>query len=91
MLVWATSGLFVLSGGLDRHRRAGNARAAFDGMFVDDAFRRFAKVTILLSAAAILVMSEDYMATAQPAAVRVSDAGRAGRCGHDDDGLGRAI
>jgi NADH-quinone oxidoreductase subunit N len=33
-------------------------------MFVDDAFARFAKVTILLSAAAVLLMSEGYMARA---------------------------
>ncbi|MEL6645286.1 MAG: NADH-quinone oxidoreductase subunit NuoN [Pseudomonadota bacterium] len=36
--------------------------AAFGGMFIDDAFSRFAKVMILVSAAAILVMSENYMA-----------------------------
>lgn len=36
-------------------------RTAFDGMFNDDGFARFAKVTILLSAAAVLVMSHDYM------------------------------
>ncbi len=34
---------------------------AFNGMFIDDGFSRFAKVTILLSAAAVLVMSQDYM------------------------------
>jgi NADH-quinone oxidoreductase subunit N len=38
------------------------ARRAFEGMFVDDAFARFAKVTVLLSAAAVLLMSEGYMA-----------------------------
>ena len=60
-LTWATAGLFValalwigLSGQGDR--------AAFDGMFIDDPFARFAKVTVLLSAAAVLVMSQDYMA-----------------------------
>jgi NADH-quinone oxidoreductase subunit N len=31
-------------------------------MFVDDAFSRFAKVAILLAAAAVMVMSQDYMA-----------------------------
>ncbi len=31
-------------------------------MFVDDGFARFAKVVILLSAAAVLLMSEGYMA-----------------------------
>ncbi|MFZ1470982.1 MAG: NADH-quinone oxidoreductase subunit NuoN [Paracoccaceae bacterium] len=60
MLTWATAGLFValalwigLAGQGDR--------AAFGGMFVDDPFARFAKVIILVSAAAVLVMSQDYM------------------------------
>ncbi|MBM7067740.1 NADH-quinone oxidoreductase subunit NuoN [Actibacterium sp. 188UL27-1] len=60
LLVWGTAAVFValalwvaLSGNV--------TRTAFGGMFVDDAFARFAKVTILLSAAAILVMSKDYM------------------------------
>ncbi len=35
---------------------------AFNGMFIDDAFARFAKVVILVSAAAVLLMSEGYMA-----------------------------
>jgi NADH-quinone oxidoreductase subunit N len=34
-------------------------RVAFGGMFVDDAFARFAKVTILWSAAAVLLISQD--------------------------------
>lgn len=34
---------------------------AFFGMFIDDAFARFAKVTILLSAAAVLAMSAAYL------------------------------
>jgi NADH-quinone oxidoreductase subunit N len=37
------------------------AMIAFGSMFVDDGFARFAKVTILLSAAAVLLMSEGYM------------------------------
>jgi NADH-quinone oxidoreductase subunit N len=42
------------------HRVTGQGtRVAFGGMFVDDAFARFAKVTILLSAAAVLLMSQD--------------------------------
>src|SRR5690606_5712529 len=60
-LTWATVGLFValalwigLGGQGDR--------AAFGGMFTDDPFARFAKVTVLLSAAAVLAMSQDYMA-----------------------------
>ncbi len=34
---------------------------AFFGMFIDDAFARFAKVTVLIAAAAVLAMSADYM------------------------------
>ena len=34
---------------------------AFGGAFIDDGFSRFAKVIILLSAAAILLMSQSYM------------------------------
>jgi NADH-quinone oxidoreductase subunit N len=34
---------------------------AFNGMFINDGFARFAKVVILLSAACVLVMSEGYM------------------------------
>ncbi|WP_238367097.1 NADH-quinone oxidoreductase subunit NuoN [Mesobacterium pallidum] len=37
-------------------------QTAFDGMFNDDGFARFAKVVILLSGAAVLLMSQDYMA-----------------------------
>jgi NADH-quinone oxidoreductase subunit N len=36
-------------------------QVAFFGMFADDAFARFAKMTLLLSAAAVLAMSADYM------------------------------
>ncbi|CAN0488260.1 unnamed protein product, partial [Hapterophycus canaliculatus] len=39
----------------------GDANTAFGGMFIDDAFSRFAKVVILVSAAAVLAMSEGYM------------------------------
>lgn len=60
MLVWATAGLFVALalyiGGTGE-----GERTVFNGLFIDDPFARFAKVTILLSAAAVLVMSQDYM------------------------------
>jgi NADH-quinone oxidoreductase subunit N len=60
-LVWATAGLFVAMalyiGGTGE-----GERTVFGGLFTDDPFARFAKVTILLSAAAVLVMSQDYMA-----------------------------
>lgn len=61
-LVWATSAILLgtaawvaLSGG------AGD-RAAFGGMFIDDGFARFAKVVILVSAAAILAMTQEFLA-----------------------------
>lgn len=59
-LVWATAGVFVA---LALYIGAGGTgeRLVFNGLFVDDPFARFAKVTILLSAAAVLVMSQDYM------------------------------
>ncbi|MDO6589808.1 MULTISPECIES: NADH-quinone oxidoreductase subunit NuoN [Rhodobacterales] len=60
LLTWVTSGLFVLMGlwiGINGQ----GTQTAFDGMFNDDGFSRFAKVAILLSAAAVLMMSEAYM------------------------------
>jgi NADH-quinone oxidoreductase subunit N len=60
LLVWLTSGIFVLVAAWLMTNGA-DAQTAFDGMFVADSFSRFAKVTILLSAAAVLVMSEQYM------------------------------
>ena len=60
LLVWVTSGLFAILA-LWIATGRGGATAAFGGMFVDDAFARFAKVAILLSAAAVMVMSQDYM------------------------------
>ncbi len=60
MIVWATSAVFVLVG-LMIAFSSGGTHLAFGGTFVDDAFSRFAKVMILFSAAAILVMSEGYM------------------------------
>ncbi len=59
-LVWATAGLMAALAlwiGL-----AGQGeRTAFGTLFIDDAFARFAKVTILISAAAVLIMAQDYM------------------------------
>ncbi|MEF3047500.1 NADH-quinone oxidoreductase subunit NuoN [Pseudotabrizicola sp. L79] len=60
MLVWATSGLFLALALFIGFGGAG-ARTAFGGMFVDDPFARFAKVVILVSAAAVMMMSQDYM------------------------------
>ncbi len=59
-LTWATVAVFCLVAawvGLSDEPAA----AGFGGMFVNDAFARFAKVAILLSAAAVLAMSIEYM------------------------------
>ncbi len=60
IVLWVTAGVFVLLAGVIGFGGSGEA-TAFGGAFVDDAFSRFAKVTILLSAAAILVLSQDFM------------------------------
>ena len=60
LLTWATAGLFVLLAvwiGIN----GDGTQIAFGGMFVDDGFARFAKIVILMSAAAVLLMSEGYM------------------------------
>ncbi len=61
LFVWVTSAVLVATAAWIGLQGAGTARA-FGGMFVDDGFARFAKVTILLAAAAVLLMSEGYMA-----------------------------
>lgn len=59
-LVWSTAALMVAlavwiaTGGNGTHE-------AFGGMFVDDSFARFAKVLVLIGAAAVLVMGQEYM------------------------------
>ena len=61
LMLWATAALmFVLAFWIGA-QGAGTAHV-FGGMLTDDAFARFGKVTILLAAAAILLMSESYMA-----------------------------
>jgi NADH-quinone oxidoreductase subunit N len=59
-LNWGMAGLFLLLAFWIGVGISGE-RTAFDGMFNDDPFARFAKVTILLSAAAVLIISHDYM------------------------------
>ena len=59
-LLWATVGLFIFLAGWIAMQGEGT-NIAFGGMFIDDAYARFAKVAILLSAAAVLLMSEGYM------------------------------
>lgn len=60
LISWATAGLF-LALALWIGVGGEGERAAFGGMFIDDPFARFAKVMILVSAAAVLIMSQDYM------------------------------
>ena len=60
LLTWVTAGLFVLLA-LWIGGAGDGARAAFGGMVNDDPFSRYAKVTILLSGAAVLAMGKDYM------------------------------
>ncbi|WP_433988927.1 NADH-quinone oxidoreductase subunit N (plasmid) [Pseudoseohaeicola sp. NH-UV-7] len=60
LLVWATAALMV-GLALWIGMTGEGTQVAFNGMFIEDSFARFAKVTILLSAAAVLVMSEEYM------------------------------
>jgi NADH-quinone oxidoreductase subunit N len=60
VLTWATAGVFVALALFIAFGVSG-ASLGFGGLIVDDGFARFAKVAILLSAAAVLVMSQDYM------------------------------
>jgi len=60
LISWATAGLF-LALALWIGVGGEGERSAFGGMFIDDPFARFAKVMILVSAAAVLIMSQDYM------------------------------
>jgi NADH-quinone oxidoreductase subunit N len=59
-LTWGTALLLAIMGAYIALTGQGT-RVAFDGMFVDDAFSRFAKVTILWSAAAVLLIGQDFM------------------------------
>ena len=59
--IWLTSGVFLLLAAIIGLSSAPGMNS-FNGMFVDDNFARFAKVVILLSAATVLVMGQDYAA-----------------------------
>lgn len=59
-ILWTTVVVLLLAG-LYVGMADRPANVAFYGMFIDDAFARFAKVTVLMSAAAVLAMSADYM------------------------------
>lgn len=60
LIAWATAGLF-LALALWIGVAGEGERAAFGGLFNDDPFARFAKVTILISASAVLIIGQDYM------------------------------
>ncbi len=60
MLTWGTAGLMLILAVYIGLNGAG-AHTAFGGLFVDDAFSRFAKIVILVSTAAVLAMGRDYM------------------------------
>ncbi len=59
-ILWTTAAVFVLLAGLVA-MGGSEARPMFGGLMVSDAFARFAKVAILLSGAAVMVMGQDYM------------------------------
>ena len=59
-ITWATAVIFVAVALWIGVAGAGS-NAAFGDMFVDDAYSRFVKVVVLLSAAGVLVMSLDFM------------------------------
>ncbi len=60
MLTWLTAGVFAILAMWIGVSGDGE-NIAFNGMFHDDAFSRFAKVAMLLAGAAVLVMGSDYM------------------------------
>jgi len=59
-ILWSTAAVMVVLG-VVIPAASDTTQIAFDGMFINDGFARFAKAMILLSAAAVLVMSEGYM------------------------------
>jgi len=61
LLSWATAAIFIALAAWIGMTGEGTT-VAFKGMFVDDGFARFAKVTILLSAAVILMISQEHLA-----------------------------
>ncbi len=60
-LVWITSVVMIGLGLLIGLAMTGSG-TAFNGTFVDDAFARFAKIIILLSAALVLIAGHDFLA-----------------------------
>jgi NADH-quinone oxidoreductase subunit N len=62
LVLWATVGVFVALAALLVLTVPDTPREVFGGLLRDDAFARFAKVAILLSAAAVLAMGAEWMA-----------------------------
>ncbi len=62
--LWAVALLFFVVGGWIALTGRGSD-TAFGGMFVDDAFGRFAKITMLWSGAAVLLLSKEYLERAK--------------------------
>ena len=59
-ILWISAGLMLIMGLWIGYNGIG-VHTAFGGSFVDDAYSRFAKVLILLSAAVMLVLGEGYL------------------------------
>ena len=59
-ITFVTAGLMVITG-IWMLFDGSPSKTAFNKMFIDDAFSRFAKALVLLSSAAVLVMSLGYM------------------------------
>ena len=59
-VTWITAFIFILVAFLIIYSEE-KTEIAFGGMFIDDAFSRFSKIIILLSAAVVLVMGQEYM------------------------------
>jgi NADH-quinone oxidoreductase subunit N len=60
LITWTTVGVFLLLA-LWIGSAGSGERTAFGGLLVDDPFARFGKIAVLLSAAAVLAVSQDYM------------------------------
>lgn len=60
LLCWVTAAVFTAMAAWIGLTGEGT-QVAFNGMFIEDGFARFAKVVVLLSAAAILAISQDHM------------------------------
>jgi NADH-quinone oxidoreductase subunit N len=60
LVLWATAAV-MLALALLIAVSSGGEQMAFGGLLINDAFARFAKVAILISGAAVLLMGQDYM------------------------------